>query len=135
MSALSRVKFAAGALALLAATAACGRQGALARPAPLFGEQARADYQADQQAQTRAAQRRAAARRAGQTGSASQPVAGARANGDASSTDQSSVDPDNAPPTTRDVQDPAQKLSPLSSSPVPGASNPLGSPVSVNPPY
>ncbi len=128
----ARVKLIVGGLALAAATAACGRQGALARPAPLFGEQARADYQADQDAAARASARRDAQRRAGRT--SSQPAAGTRTNADASSTDQSSVDPNNGPPTTRDVQDPAQRLSPLSSAPAAGAPDPLGAPVSVTPP-
>ena len=126
-----RMRLLIGALALAAATAACGRQGALARPAPLFGEQAKADYQADQAATARAATRRDAARRAAR-GTA--PATNTRSSGDASTTDASSVDPSNAPPTTRDVQDPAQRLEPLSSSPAAGAPDPLGPPVSVTPP-
>lgn len=130
MTSAHRLKVAAGAFALAAATAACGRQGALARPAPLFGEQAHADYQAEQASQSRAATRRAtAARRSGAT------TAGTRANPDPTATDSSTLDPDNAPPTTRDIEDPAQKLNPISRAPAAGAPDPLGSPVSVTPPY
>ena len=102
-----------GGLALAAATAACGRQSALARPAPLFGAQAQADYQADQAAAGRSAARRDAARRATRGGTA--PATNTRTSADPNATDSSSVDPSNAPPTTRDVQDPAQRLEPLSS--------------------
>ena len=46
-----------------------------------------------------------------------------------------STDPDeNAPKTKRDIQDSNTRLSPLSSQPVDGAPNPLGSPVSTRPP-
>lgn len=131
MSAAPRLKVAAGGGALLlavaCATTACGRQGPLLRPAPMFGDQARADYRASQDERSRSAQRRAARR----NGTA-QP---AGASTDPNQTDSSTVDPDNRPATTRDVQDPAQQLSPLSSSPVPGAPNPLGSPVQTTSPY
>lgn len=131
MSAAPRLKAAAGSLALLVAaacaTTACGRQGALQRPAPLFGDKAHADYQASQDERSRSAQRRAARRNG-----TSQP---ANTSTDPSQTDSSTVDPDNRPPTTRDIQDPAQQLSPLSSSPVAGAPNILGSPVQTTSPY
>ena len=46
-----------------------------------------------------------------------------------------STDPEeNAPKTKRQIQDPNQKLSPLSVQPVDGAPNPFGSPVSTKPP-
>ncbi|MBE7216967.1 MAG: hypothetical protein INR64_00695 [Caulobacteraceae bacterium] len=126
-----RVKLLIGGLAIAAATAACGRQSALARPAPLFGAQAKADYQADQAAAARAAARRDAAQR---TARGATPAANTRATSDPAATDSSTVDPSNAPPSTRDVQDPAQRLSPLSSSPAAGAPDPLGPPISVTPP-
>lgn len=133
MSAMTRLKLLAGGLVLAAVTTGCGRQSALARPAPLFGEQARADYQDERDAAARAAARREQARRAGRSANTSP---GARAStGDASATDQSSVDPSNAPPTTRDVQDPAQKLTPLSHDPAAGAPDPLGPPTSPSSPY
>ncbi len=46
-----------------------------------------------------------------------------------------STDPDeNAPKTKRDIQDPNTRLTPLPTSPVDGAPNPFGSPVSTRPP-
>ena len=133
MSATTRLKLLAGGLALAAVTTGCGRQSALARPAPLFGEQAKADYQDDQAAAARSAARREQARRAGRSADTSP---GARATtGDSSATDQSSVDPSNAPPTTRDVQDPAQRLTPLSHDPAAGAPDPLGPSASPASPY
>ena len=52
-----------------------------------------------------------------------------------SSTDTASTaSSDNAPITKRDIQDPNQRLAPLSVQPVDGAPNPLGSPVSTRPP-
>lgn len=133
MRATPRLRLLVGGVALVAATGGCGRQSALARPAPLFGEQAKADYQDEQDAAARAAARREQARRAGRPAGTSP---GARATtGDSSATDQSSVDPGNAPPTTRDVQDPAQKLTPLSHDPAAGAPDPLGPPTSPSSPY
>lgn len=41
---------------------------------------------------------------------------------------------DNAPLTKRSIQDPNQRLAPLSVQPVDGAPNPFGSPVSTRPP-
>ena len=52
-----------------------------------------------------------------------------------SSTDNTSTNSsDNAPLTKRDIQDPNQRLAPLSVQPVDGAPNPFGSPVSTRPP-
>ncbi len=121
MSAATPVKIGLLATALLGAAslAACGTQGRLERPAPLYGASAAREYQADV----------AAGRRSGDPAvdaSASKRMPGAK--------DAASTDVDNTPKTTRDVRDPAQDLTPLSSRPVDGPSNPLGSPVSLRPP-
>ena len=97
-------------LILAAGLSACGKQGALERPAPLFGTSARAQYEAEQ-----AQRARDDAQRAEQRGG--QPQQGAAGE-------------DNAPRTTREVLDPNQRLNPASTSPIPGAPNPFGSPVS-----
>lgn len=101
-----RLAVAAGVtLVTISALAACGRQGPLERPAPLFGSRAREQYEAERAQEARDdAQRQAAAR--GETGPSG---------------------PDNAPATSRDVLDPNQKLNPASSAPLPGAPNPFGS--------
>ena len=44
------------------------------------------------------------------------------------------TDDDNIPTTRRDLRDPAQRLTPLSASPIQGLSDPLGPPVSTKPP-
>jgi hypothetical protein len=46
----------------------CGKTGQLEQPAPMFGEQAKAQYAADKKAQADAAARRNAARKAQQSG-------------------------------------------------------------------
>ncbi|HEX4182704.1 MAG TPA: hypothetical protein VHY34_05560 [Caulobacteraceae bacterium] len=46
----------------------CGKTGQLEQPAPMFGEQAKAQYAADKKAQADATARRNAARKAQQTG-------------------------------------------------------------------
>ena len=109
----------AGAAALVASLAACGTEGELTRPAPLFGSGAKRQYDRDVAA--------------GRTsGSSDYDAAGTRRG--ASSTDSSgSTSGDDAPRTTRDIQDPAQKLTPLSAAPVEGPPNPLGPPVSTRP--
>ena len=54
------------ALLLSAATlTGCGKQGELERPAPLFGAQAKADYEAQKQADAEAAAKRKADKQAG----------------------------------------------------------------------
>ena len=119
MTAKSSLKATAGALALIAAAAlaaaACGREGSLERPGPMFGL-ARADEQPQDHGrpvpQTSSSNRTADGRSAGNT------------------TD----DDDNTPTTARDIRDPAQRLTPLSASPLPGLSDPLGPPVSTKPP-
>lgn len=88
----------------------CGKQGSLVQPPPLFGERARADYNA-QRARDAAA---AAPAGAGSTAAAKQ-------------------DQDNTPATTRDVRDPSQTLTPASRSPVPGAPDPFGAPANPSP--
>lgn len=112
MSSHQGLRRAAGAAVLFAAAlslAACGKQGVLEQPAPLFGARAKAEYEARKAQEAKDDAQRAAQRPATpgtvQTGN------------------------DDAPRTTRDVRDPAQKLTPSSSSPVPGMPNPLGPPV------
>ena len=111
------------ALTLLAlaglALSGCGKQGSLVRPAPLFGERAKAQYEAEQ---TLAAQRSAEA--------AAQRQAQERAD----SADQIDPPVDNAPLTNRDVRDPAQSRKTIGEAPIPGSSQgPFGPPVSVKP--
>jgi predicted small lipoprotein YifL len=52
---------AAAGLALIVALAACGRQGELERPGPLWGAKAKAEYSAQKRAQAEAASNAAAA--------------------------------------------------------------------------
>ena len=120
MSAATPLKIGLLATALLGAgsLAACGTQGRLERPAPIYGASAARQYQADV----------AAGRRSGDP--AVDASAPRRSLGSSNTTD----DGDNTPKTTRDVRDPAQDLTPLSSRPVDGLPNPLGAPVSVRPP-
>jgi len=98
-----------------AGLAGCGRMGQLEQPAPLYGTRAKADY--DQ----RKAEREAA-----------------RARHDASAderTDQEPPGSDNAPRTTREMQDPNQINTPASRAPIPGSMNdPFGPPPSTEPP-
>jgi predicted small lipoprotein YifL len=110
----------AGLLAL--SLTACGKLGPLKQPAPMFGDTAKSDYQARQAAETAAKAAKQEKQRA--------PV-----NGNAAA-DQPDPPPssDNAPKTKRDIQDPNQKLTPLSSTPVDGSPNLLGAPVSTRPP-
>ncbi|CAN5366694.1 hypothetical protein BH09PSE2_BH09PSE2_01740 [soil metagenome] len=121
MSAATLTKLGLLAVALFGAgsLAACGTQGRLVRPEPLYGRSAARQYQEDV----------AAGRRSGDPAvdaSASKRMPGAK--------DAASTDVDNTPKTTRDLRDPAQDLTPLSSRPVDGLPNPLGAPVSVRPP-
>jgi predicted small lipoprotein YifL len=113
MSRYQGLRRAASALAAisLVALAGCGKQGALDRPPPLFGGRAKATYEAE-----KAQAAKDEAQRAAQRGTApnAQPA-------------------DNSPVTTRDIQDPAQVLSPASSSPISGAPNPMGAPVQTRP--
>lgn len=95
----------------------CGKLGSLERPAPLYGERAKAEYQAEKTAEAQAV----ADKRAGRE----QPTAIA---------DQPDARVDNAPRTTRDMKTPEQKLTPLSQSPIDGAPNPFGNAVSARPP-
>lgn len=99
------------------ALGACGAEGSLQRPGPFFGESAKRQYQSD----------RAAGRTSGASDIDAAAPRGTTAAGSANNDD-------NAPRTTRDIQDPAQKLTPLSAAPVDGPPNPLGAPVSTRPP-
>ncbi len=110
----------AAALLLSGAMGGCGKLGPLDQPAPLFGAQAKADYQARRKADAEAKAAKDAAQR--------QPV---NANAIA---DQPDPEIDNAPRTKRDIQDPNQKLTPLSATPVDGSPNLMGAPVSTRPP-
>lgn len=103
-------------LALLAASAAvglsaCGKRGVLETPPPLFGDRARARYDAQQQAQDAADSR-------------------ARTGASTAAADQS----DDGPLTTRDIKAPEQKLTPAGQTPISGAPNPMGPPVTPNSP-
>jgi hypothetical protein len=108
------------ALTLLAlaglALAGCGKQGTLVRPAPLFGANAKAQYEAEQKlAAQRAAEAAAQRQTAERASEADQPV-------------------DNAPLTTRDIRDPAQSRDTIGAAPIPGApQGPFGAPVPVKP--
>ena len=105
-----------GLLAMLAGSAllsGCGKQGVLEQPPPLFGSRARAEYEAGKAAEAAAAAKRSASENA--QGSAEATTA------------------EDGPPTKRDLQDPAQKLTPASRAPIQGAPNPFGAPVSTTP--
>jgi len=102
----------AGVLAAAAGLSACGKQGVLEQPPPLFGSRARAEYEANKKAEAAAAERRNAQNNA--PGSAEKET-------------------DDGPPTKRSVQDPAQRLTPASRAPIQGAPNPFGGPVSTTP--
>jgi predicted small lipoprotein YifL len=95
-----------------ASLAACGKQGVLEQPAPLFGTRAKAQYEAQKAQEARDDAQRAAQRPASSTSSGN-----------------TSTGNDDAPRTTREVLDPAQKLTPASRAPIPGAPNPMGAPV------
>jgi hypothetical protein len=101
------------------ALAGCGTQGDLQRPAPYFGESAKRQYQSDQAAGLN-------------SGTSDVDAASSRKAGPTS--DEQAERDENTPRTKRDIQDPAQKLTPLSASPLDGAPNLLGRPVSTRPP-
>jgi hypothetical protein len=61
-------------LAATAALAGCGKTGTLERPAPMFGAQAKADYQAQKEAEGAAKARDAAARRSEQGNTVFDPI-------------------------------------------------------------
>lgn len=121
MTRTTSLRATAGALALIAAaalaTAACGREGSLERPGPMFGL-ARADDQPQDRGRP--------VPQAPPTNTTDPSASKAAGN----TTDQD----DNAPTTARDIRDPAQRLTPLSASPIQGLSDPLGPPVSTKPP-
>jgi hypothetical protein len=112
----------AGGAILVLGLSACGTQGDLVRPAPLYGAAAKRQYDRDV----------AAGRTAGDPSVDAAASKRTASNTDSSGSSRSSDD--NAPRTTRDIQDPAQKLTPLSASPIDGLPNPLGAPVSTRPP-
>lgn len=100
---------------------ACGKLGPLEQPPPLFGAQAKADY---------AAQKAAAEAAKSQKKDAQRTPANSNA-----LADQPDPKPlDDAPKTKRDITDPNQRLTPLSSTPVDGSPNLMGAPVSARPP-
>jgi predicted small lipoprotein YifL len=108
-----------GLLALMGASAlslaGCGKRGVLETPPPLFGDRARARYEAQQQQQA-------------------QDAADARARKGASNSTAAADQPDNAPLTTRDIKAPEQKQIPASRQSLDGAPNPLGPAINPNPP-
>lgn len=110
---LKRAIGAAAAFAAAATLAGCGKQGVLEQPAPLFGAQAKAEYEA-----RKAQEAKDDAQRAAQRPSSTSAPQGDVLTGN-----------DNAPRTTREVLDPAQRLTPASRSPIPGAPDRLGAPV------
>ena len=110
---LRRAATAAVLFAAAVSLAACGKQGVLEQPAPLFGTRAKAQYEAQKAQEARDDAQRAAQR----------PVGATARPGDVSTGN------DDAPRTTREVLDPAQKLTPASRAPIPGAPNPMGAPV------
>jgi predicted small lipoprotein YifL len=119
-----RLALLAGALAMGATLAGCGKQGVLEQPPPLFGAKAKAAYDA-QRAQEAQDDAQRAARNQGSGGGA--PTVNGQAQG------PGGTGPDNAPITTRDIQDPSQKLNPASTAPIGGAPPPLSSPPSTRP--
>lgn len=125
MTRTTSLKATAGALALIAAaalaTAACGREGSLERPGPMFGLARAAEQPQDHGRPVPQAP-------ASTRNTTSDAAADARANANATGDD------DNAPTTARDIRDPAQRLTPLSAAPIQGLSDPLGPPVSTKPP-
>ncbi|WP_158917051.1 hypothetical protein [Caulobacter sp. S45] len=102
-----------GAVALSAGLSGCGGVGPLERPAPLLGAENKRDYYADKEAKARAAANKGDPNAVG-------------------SADREAGD-DNAPLTTRDVQDPTEKLTNPRNSPVPGAPNMAGPTTNVTP--
>lgn len=136
MSRLTSLKTTVGALALIAAvagaTAACGREGSLERPGPMFGL-SRNDPQ-DQAGQSADGARSAESTSRNTTGASSaKREDNATTSGDRSGV-HSNDQPSDAPVTSRDIRDPAQRLTPLSTSPIQGVPDPLGPPVSTQPP-
>jgi len=109
------------AVILALSLSACGKLGPLQQPPPLFGEQAKADYAA----------KRAAAEAAKDAKKEAQRTP---ANTNALADQPDPKPTDDAPKTKRDITDPNQRLTPLSSTPVDGSPNLMGAPVSTRPP-
>jgi hypothetical protein len=106
----------AGACAL--GLAACGGTGPLAQPPPLFGAQARADYDAQKAAAARAARE--------------QHQNAAQSNAIADQEDNTVAD--DQPKSTRDIPDPNQLMTNPRTAPVPGSNSMANPAVSVTPP-
>ena len=130
MTRTSSLKATAGAFALIAAaalaTAACGREGSLERPGPMFGLSRTADDPQAQPTGSATSERRA---KDAQTTAPYNSTATGNTTSSAAANDD-----DNVPITKHDLRDPAQRLTPLSASPIQGLSDPLGPPVSTKPP-
>ncbi len=129
MTRTTSMKATAGALALIAAslaTAACGRAGSLDRPGPMFGL-----ARADEAPQSKPSGPSSAERRSKDT--TSRPAA-SNTTTTSNTTEDAAADDENVPTTRRDLRDPAQRLTPLSASPIQGLPDPLGPPVSTKPP-
>ncbi len=123
------LKATAGAFALIAAaalaTSACGREGSLERPGPMFGLSRTADDPQAQPTGSTTSERRA---------KDAHSAATANTTADGNTTGSAASNDDNVPITKHDLRDPAQRLTPLSASPIQGLSDPLGPPVSTKPP-
>lgn len=104
--------------ACAAGLAACGGAGPLEQPPPLFGRQARADYEAQKAASARAA------REAHQNAAQSNAIADQEDNTVGNDT----------PRSTRDIPDPNQLMTNPRTAPVPGSSSMVNPAVSVTPP-
>jgi|688.fasta_scaffold993349_2 hypothetical protein len=115
---LKTLAFGAASLGALALSlGGCGRMGPLKQPAPLFGERAKAEYEAQQAADARAAADKKAAHKAPDaTRAADQP------------------DDDNTPKTKREYRAPEQQLTPAARTPIAGAPDLMGRPVNTTPP-
>jgi hypothetical protein len=110
---------------LMLGLGACGKLGPLEQPPPLIGQKAKADYAAKKAAEAEAK----AAKKAAENQSTTVP------NAAADQPDPKADKPiDNAPKTTRDIQDPNQKLTRLRDAPVDGSPNPFGGSVNLTPP-
>ncbi len=91
----------------------CGKIGVMEQPAPLFGERARADYEAQ--------------RRAREAQNPNAPAGTPAA-------DQSDPNADNPPRTSREVQEPAENNVPASQQPIDGVPDLMGPRPSMSPP-
>ena len=97
---------------------ACGGVGPLQQPAPLFGRQAQADYQAQKAATVRAERE--------------QRTNATQSNAIADQEDNTVANDE--PKSTRDIPDPNQLLTDPRNAPVPGSSSMVNPQVGVTPP-